>query len=112
MADLAFISLRTVRDALIAAAEPAADLILIVKPQFEGPREKVERCGVVRDPGVWESAMRAVADAYREAGCGLVNATASPIVGPAGNREFFLHLRRGGDDAGDTLILRAIEEAP
>jgi len=112
VADLSFISLRTVRDALLAASIARADLVLLVKPQFEAPRERVERGGVVRDPEVWHDAMRTVAAAYREAGCGLMGAAPSPLVGPAGNREFFLHLRRGASDAGDPVIDRAAAEAP
>lgn len=112
VADLAFISLEAVRDALLAATGDAADLILLVKPQFEAPRGNVERGGVVRDPAVWTATMRSVATAYREAGCGLVGATPSPLVGPAGNREFFLHLRRGETDAGDDPIHIAVGEAP
>lgn len=111
-ADLSFISLRTVRDAVLAAASDAADLVLLVKPQFEAPKARVERGGVVRDPAVWRDVVRSVADAYRATGCGLVGAAPSPLVGPAGNREFFLHLRRGARDAGDRVIERAIEEAP
>lgn len=112
VADLAFISLKTVRDALLASAGPAADLVLLVKPQFEAARAKVERGGVVRDPAVWTETMRSVAIAFREAGCGLLGATASPLVGPAGNREFFLHLRRGASDAGDDPIHGAVRQAP
>jgi 23S rRNA (cytidine1920-2'-O)/16S rRNA (cytidine1409-2'-O)-methyltransferase len=112
VADLAFISLKTVRDALLAAAAPASDLVLLVKPQFEASRTNVERGGVVRDPVVWTDSMRSVATAYGEAGCGLLGATASPLVGPAGNREFFLHLRRGETDAGDEPILGAVRGAP
>jgi 23S rRNA (cytidine1920-2'-O)/16S rRNA (cytidine1409-2'-O)-methyltransferase len=112
VADLAFISLRAVRDALLAASTPEADLVLLVKPQFEAPREQVERGGVVHDPAVWQETMRSVAASYREAGCELAGATASPLVGPAGNREFFLHLRRDGADAGDAVIARAVEAAP
>lgn len=112
VADLAFISLTAVRDALLAAATATADLILLVKPQFEAPRANVERGGVVRDAAVWTETMRSVANAYREAGCGLVAATPSPLVGPAGNREFFLHLRRGATDAGDDPIPGAVGEAP
>ncbi|MEX2555356.1 MAG: TlyA family RNA methyltransferase [Actinomycetota bacterium] len=112
VADLAFISLKTVRDALLAAAAPDADLVLLVKPQFEAARANVERGGVVRDPAVWTETMRSVAAAFRAAGCGLVGATASPLVGPAGNREFFLHLRRGATDAGDDPIDDAVRRAP
>jgi 23S rRNA (cytidine1920-2'-O)/16S rRNA (cytidine1409-2'-O)-methyltransferase len=111
-ADLSFISLRAVRDPLLRAAASGADLALLVKPQFEAPRELVERGGVVRNPDVWQRTMLAVAAAYREAGCGLLSACASPLVGPAGNREFFLHLRPGAADAGDDPIARAVEEAP
>jgi 23S rRNA (cytidine1920-2'-O)/16S rRNA (cytidine1409-2'-O)-methyltransferase len=112
VADLSFISLRTVRDALLEAATHDADLVLLVKPQFEAPRGRVERGGVVRDPIVWGDVMRVVAAAYRNAGCGLLGARPSPLVGPAGNREFFLHLRRGAADAGDGIIDRAVEDAP
>jgi len=112
VADLAFISLKTVRDALLGAAAAGADLLLLVKPQFEASRANIERGGVVRDPHVWTETLRSVASAYREAGCGLIGATASPLVGPAGNREFFLHLRRGGTDAGDEPIHEAVRQAP
>jgi 23S rRNA (cytidine1920-2'-O)/16S rRNA (cytidine1409-2'-O)-methyltransferase len=112
VADLAFISLRSVRDALLEAATSDAELILLVKPQFEAPKARVERGGVVRDPAVWADAIRSVAAAYREAGCVLRGATPSPLVGPAGNREFFLHLCRSGIDSGDKAIDDAIEAAP
>lgn len=112
VADLSFISLRAVRDALLAAATPDADLLLLVKPQFEAPRARVERGGVVRDPSVWEDAMRTVAAAYEDSGCALAGATASPLTGPAGNREFFLHLRRGGPPAEGDPIAVAIADAP
>ena len=115
VADLAFISLRTVRDALLSVCEPSADLVLLVKPQFEAPRRLVPRGGVVRDPAVWRDALRAVADAYREQRCTLIDACASPVPGRAGNREFFLHLVAPGGpsvDAGDTPIVEAVDEAP
>ena len=112
VADLSFISLTVVRDALLGAARPEASLVLLVKPQFEAPRARVERGGVVRDPEVWRDAMRTVAGAYRDAGWTVAGACASPLVGPAGNREFFLHVRRDGTDAGDAFFDAAIREAP
>ena len=113
VADLSFISLRTVRDALVAAAVEDAEFVLLVKPQFEAPRGQVERGGVVRDPAVWRQTMQRVADAYRETGCSLKGATTSPLVGPAGNREFFLHLARASSsDIGNDAIGRAAAEAP
>ncbi len=114
VADLAFISLTAVRDVLLAASTPHAHLVLLVKPQFEAPRGAVERGGVVRDRAVWALTMRTVADSYRAAGCGLAGACASPLKGPAGNREFFLHLVKGGGDTGsmNTVVDAAVEEAP
>jgi 23S rRNA (cytidine1920-2'-O)/16S rRNA (cytidine1409-2'-O)-methyltransferase len=114
VADLAFISLRTVRDALLGTCEPGADLVLMVKPQFEAPRAQVPRGGVVRDPAVWRDAVRTVAEAYRERGCALIGVCASPVRGRAGNREFFVHVGAPGGsakDAGDQPIDQAIEEA-
>lgn len=113
-ADLSFISLRTVRDALTGICAGGADLVLLVKPQFEAPKEMVERGGVVRDPSVWASCMRSVSDAYESAGCTLLGACASPLTGPKGNREFFLHLRTGdgpSERAGE-IIDHAVESAP
>jgi 23S rRNA (cytidine1920-2'-O)/16S rRNA (cytidine1409-2'-O)-methyltransferase len=114
VADLAFISLRTVRDALVRVCKPGAQLVLLVKPQFEAPRAHVARGGVVRDPAVWRSAAASVAAAYREAGCTLQGACASPLTGPAGNREFFLRLSAppGSDDVGDGALDAAVAEAP
>jgi 23S rRNA (cytidine1920-2'-O)/16S rRNA (cytidine1409-2'-O)-methyltransferase len=110
--DLAFISLVIVSEALLGLAADEADLVLLVKPQFEAPRSSVEPGGVVRDPTLWREAMLRVAGAYRDGGCVLQGACASPLVGPAGNREFFLHLRRTGTDIGDGAIQAAVESAP
>ena len=110
VADLSFISLVTVRDALVAACRPDAEFVLLVKPQFEAPKGGVARGGVVRDAAMWREAMVRVAQAYREADFGIAAATCSPIAGRAGNREFFLHCRRGAADAGDAAIHRAVSE--
>jgi 23S rRNA (cytidine1920-2'-O)/16S rRNA (cytidine1409-2'-O)-methyltransferase len=114
VADLSFIGLRAVRDALTRAARDGGQLVLLVKPQFELPRERVPRGGggVVRDRAHWVEALRLVSAAYRDAGCALAGACASPLPGPKGNREFFLHLVVGGADAGDGPIDRAVRAAP
>ncbi|MDQ3963959.1 MAG: TlyA family RNA methyltransferase [Actinomycetota bacterium] len=103
VADLSFISLRVVIGALVACATPDADHVLLVKPQFEAGPDRVGRGGVVRDAGVWLATMTHVVEAGREHGLGLVGATYSDPPGPAGNREFFLHLRRDG--ASDAAVL-------
>jgi len=110
VADLSFISLGTV--AGVFARLAPAEMVLLVKPQFELPRARVPRGGVVRDPIAWTEAMEAVARAYRAAGYALSGAVPSPLVGPKGNREFFLHFVREGADVGDRVMQAAAEAAP
>lgn len=90
-ADLSFVSLRTVVPALGRLVERGADLVLLVKPQFEAPPAEVEPGGVVRDPLVWRRAIERVAEACRDTGLAPVAAMPSPLPGPAGNVEFPLH---------------------
>jgi 23S rRNA (cytidine1920-2'-O)/16S rRNA (cytidine1409-2'-O)-methyltransferase len=93
--DLSFISLTLVLPALIGVAAPTADLVLMVKPQFEVGRERLGRGGVVRDPRLRAEAVADVAAAAAAAGWGAQAVTASVLPGPAGNVEFFLWLRHG-----------------
>ena len=83
MADLSFISLRTVAPALLGLAAPGADLVLLVKPQFEAGRAEASRHqGVIRDPEVWARVLDEVVAAYAEAGAGLQGLMVSPLRGP------------------------------
>jgi 23S rRNA (cytidine1920-2'-O)/16S rRNA (cytidine1409-2'-O)-methyltransferase len=119
VADLSFISLRTAAPALCGeVAAPGADLIVLVKPQFEAGRAIVSRGkGVVRDPHVWAGALEGVASALVSAGTGIMGAMASPLTGASGNVEFLLHARKGGSgagvDAGEvvSMIAGAVSEA-
>ncbi len=97
VADLSFISLRTVVPALAGrVAAPGADLVLLVKPQFEAGRAAVSRGkGVVRDPEEWLAALAGVTSALHAAGTGIMGAMASPLTGQAGNVEFLVHARKG-----------------
>ena len=95
VADLSFISLTLVLPALAGVAAPEADHVLLVKPQFEVGRAGVSKGGVVRDPARWRAAIEGVVSVAADLGLGLVGATASRLAGAAGNREFFVHLRRG-----------------
>lgn len=97
VADLSFISLQLVLPALMACAAPDADLVPMVKPQFEVGREAVGAGGVVRDPEQRAEAVRRIADTAHGLGWGMRDVAASPLPGPSGNVEFFLWLRR---DAG------------
>ncbi len=109
VADLSFISLRLVLPALAGVAEEDADFVVMVKPQFEVGRDAIGKGGVVRDPALWVDSMRGVAGAAAGLGLGLLAAVSSPVPGPAGNREFFLHLRTGGT-GDDSLIAAAAAE--
>jgi len=96
VADLSFISLRTVAAALLGLAAPGADLVVLVKPQFEAGRAEASRAqGVIRDPDVWARTIREVVAAYEAAGAGLRGLMASPLRGPEGNVEFLAHLVAG-----------------
>ena len=113
VADLSFISLRVVLPALAAVAEADADFLLMVKPQFEVGRADVGKGGVVRDPALWTTAVQSVVDRATDQGLGLAGAAASPLPGPAGNREFFVWLRRGailGAESIAAVIEPVIEE--
>lgn len=109
VADLSFISLTLVLPALRRVAHDDADFVLLVKPQFEVGKDQVGKGGVVRDPQLWRTAIARVTEAAAALGLGLVAVVPSEVPGPAGNREFFVHLQAGatGDPAS---IDAAIEE--
>ncbi|MFL5778516.1 MAG: TlyA family RNA methyltransferase [Chloroflexota bacterium] len=90
--DVSFIALRLVLAPAAATAGPGgADIVALVKPQFEAGRALVPG-GVVRDPAVHHGVLSDVAAAARGLGLAPVDAIASPILGGDGNREFLLHL--------------------
>ncbi|MCU1607896.1 MAG: putative rRNA methylase [Modestobacter sp.] len=112
VADLSFISLRLVLPALTSCAESGADLVPMVKPQFEVGRQRLGAGGVVRDPGLRAEAVLTVAQAAAELGWGTAGVVASPLPGPAGNVEFFLWLRRDAPPPEHTDVHRAVQEGP
>jgi 23S rRNA (cytidine1920-2'-O)/16S rRNA (cytidine1409-2'-O)-methyltransferase len=112
VADLSFISLRLVLPALVACARPEADLLPMVKPQFEVGRERLGAGGVVRDPEYRVDAVLEVAQAAGALGWGTAGVVASPLPGPAGNVEFFLWLRRDATPPQEDDIRRAVQEGP
>ena len=94
-ADLSFISLRTVAPALLAHA--AADLVLLVKPQFEAGRaEAAKGRGVITDPAVHERVLDEVVVAFVGLGAVKMGVMRSPVTGADGNVELLLHLRADG----------------
>jgi 23S rRNA (cytidine1920-2'-O)/16S rRNA (cytidine1409-2'-O)-methyltransferase len=89
--DVSFISLRHILPRISGIVRPEGAVVPLVKPQFEAGREKV-RAGVVRDPQVHRQVLAAVAAFGEGLGWSVVDAAPSPLLGPEGNREFFLHL--------------------
>ncbi|MDX1872536.1 TlyA family RNA methyltransferase [Mycolicibacterium sp. 120266] len=117
VADLSFISLTTVLPALTACASVDADIVPMVKPQFEVGKERVGAGGVVSDPALRADAVLGVAQRAAELHWHTVDVTASPLPGPSGNVEFFLWLRATTEhplqgDALQRAIARAIDEGP
>ncbi|MGY1750631.1 MULTISPECIES: TlyA family RNA methyltransferase [unclassified Modestobacter] len=112
VADLSFISLRLVLPALTSCATPDADLLPMVKPQFEVGRERLGSGGVVRDPAHRAESVLTVARAAADLGWGTAGVVASPLPGPAGNVEFFLRLRRDAPPPQPDDVDRAVQEGP
>ena len=119
VSDLSFISLALVLPALARCVRPGGDLLPMVKPQFEVGRERVGQGGVVRDPGLRIESVTGVARAAAALGLETRGCVASPLPGPSGNVEYFLHLRRVGETEQVELtgsavdaIRTAVEEGP
>ncbi|MEA3183585.1 MAG: rRNA (cytidine1920-2-O)/16S rRNA (cytidine1409-2-O)-methyltransferase [Ilumatobacteraceae bacterium] len=94
VADLSFISIIRALPALIGVSRPGADLVLLVKPQFEAGKAEVDRgSGVIRDPAIHQRVCDDVSAALVGHGCEVVAWTESPITGAQGNREFLVHAR-------------------
>jgi 23S rRNA (cytidine1920-2'-O)/16S rRNA (cytidine1409-2'-O)-methyltransferase len=92
VADLSFIGLDTVLDALVELAEPAGDLVLLVKPQFEAGRaEAAKGRGVIADPTVWRRVLEEIRDALGRRGAAMMGCMVSPLRGADGNVEFLVH---------------------
>ena len=108
VADLSFISLRTVAVKLVDLAKPGADMVVLIKPQFEAGRREVSRGrGVIRDPAVWRSTVVAVISALQDAGAAMMGVMVSPLRGADGNVEFLAHMR---SHAGPALATDALED--
>ena len=117
VADLSFISLSTVLPALTSCASPDADIVPMVKPQFEVGKDRVGAGGVVSDPDLRADAVLTVARRAAELNWHPVAVTASPLPGPSGNVEYFLRLRARTDtplqgDALEQAVRRAVAEGP
>jgi 23S rRNA (cytidine1920-2'-O)/16S rRNA (cytidine1409-2'-O)-methyltransferase len=110
VADLSFISLRTVAPNLLALTTEAAALVLLVKPQYEAGRARVGKGGIVRDPAVHAAVLREVVDGLDGQGVGVTAVVASPLRGADGNVEFFVRARRGAATIDGVEIERVVDD--
>ncbi|MFE5857731.1 TlyA family RNA methyltransferase [Streptomyces sp. NPDC056500] len=110
--DLSFIPLGLVLPALVRCTAPGADLVLMVKPQFEVGKDRLGTGGVVRSPELRKETVLAVAGRAAELGLGVLGVTASPLPGPSGNVEYFLWLRAGAPSVDPADVDRAVAEGP
>jgi len=107
-ADLSFISLAAVLPNLLALAAPGADVVALVKPQFEAGRAEASRGrGVIRDPAVWRRVLGEVAAAIRAHDAVMMGIMVSPLRGADGNVEFLVHAR-AHERGATTLDLDAV----
>ena len=112
VADLSFIPLGLVLPALVRCCAPQADLLPMVKPQFEVGKERLPSGGVVRDPELRAEAVRGVARQAATLGLGVRDVTASPLPGPSGNVEYFLWLNASAPPLDEELLARAVADGP
>jgi 23S rRNA (cytidine1920-2'-O)/16S rRNA (cytidine1409-2'-O)-methyltransferase len=115
VADLSFISLTLVLPALIACAANDADLLPMVKPQFEVGRERLGSGGVVRDPDLRAEAVTTVIIKAGALGLTPKGVVASPLPGPSGNVEYFVWFRRGDPPSPDRvteMVRSAVRKGP
>lgn len=110
-ADVSFISLKKILPVAYTLLRDKAQMVVLIKPQFEAGREKVGKKGVVRDKSVHVDVIKDIATAATEMGFVTLGLTYSPIKGPEGNIEYLLWIEKS-EDNGDKLagILAAAEE--
>jgi 23S rRNA (cytidine1920-2'-O)/16S rRNA (cytidine1409-2'-O)-methyltransferase len=109
--DLSFISLRSVATNLCELCADDANLVLLVKPQFEAGREEVSRGrGVIRDPEVWRRTLTDVASTFRLLNATMIDVMPSPITGADGNVEFLMWVQRS-EKASESGVHLAIDVA-
>jgi 23S rRNA (cytidine1920-2'-O)/16S rRNA (cytidine1409-2'-O)-methyltransferase len=95
--DVSFISLRLILPTVPAVLNPGADIVALVKPQFEAGRHEVGKGGLVKDVATHTAVLQRVTAAAASIGLVAIGETPSPITGATGNQEYLLHLRQRTD---------------
>jgi 23S rRNA (cytidine1920-2'-O)/16S rRNA (cytidine1409-2'-O)-methyltransferase len=94
--DVSFISLTMILPAVMRVLEPGGDLVFLIKPQFEAPRESVERGGIVQDEAVRLACVEKIQGSIEKSGARWMGSIVSPITGRDGNVEYLFHARSKG----------------
>ena len=92
--DVSFISVRKILPPAAAAAKPGADLLILIKPQFELPRRDIAPGGIVSDTALHQKAIAAVREAATKLAIDILDVRPSHLLGAEGNQEYFLHARK------------------
>ncbi len=109
--DVSFISIKLILPALKGILKPDADIICLIKPQFEAGKDKVGKKGVVRDIGVHREVVRDILDFCREHQLSCHGLDYSPIRGPEGNIEFLLWLKNSDNNALEPDVDAVVDAA-
>ena len=111
--DVSFISLSKILPAAYPILKEQAEMVCLIKPQFEAGREQVGKKGVVRDPKIHEEVIRSVFGYARENGFAVLSLDYSPVRGPEGNIEYLMEIRKCGKEEKeiDSLIPEIVNEA-
>lgn len=108
--DVSFISLKTVMPAVVTKLKQGAEIVCLVKPQFEAGREFVGKKGVVRDKNTHMNVLKDVVKSLVKEGLKLNNLSYSPITGPNGNIEFLAYLTVDSDVLIDEAFLIQLDD--
>ncbi len=109
--DVSFISLRQVLEPTCACLAPGADVVALVKPQFEVGRGLVGKGGIVRDPALWDQVLEDLVAFTVSRRLGPVSLARSALPGASGNVEFFLHLRPDAEPSAISALADERREA-
>ena len=105
--DLSFISLTLVLPAVVRLLKADGHLLMLVKPQFELQPGQVGKGGIVREAALFESVEKRLRECCTGLGLEVLAWLASPITGGDGNREFFIHAKKGHEQIGEDQPLAA-----
>ncbi len=109
VADLSFISLKLVLPAISSVLNDKAELVCLIKPQFEAGKDEVGKKGVVRDESVHLAVIESILDFVPTIGLTVLGLDYSPIKGPEGNIEYLCYMKKGGGEAPDINAAGIVE---